>query len=81
MKIATSPFVYWGVVVFMPEKLGNLQEFVYKMTFLHFPDDIQSFLNAAEAQGCWESELMTVAEYPRMRWQAKPRRKPAERKA
>ncbi len=25
MKIATSPFVYWGVAVFMPEKLGNLQ--------------------------------------------------------
>jgi len=26
MKIATSPFVYWGVAVFMPEKLGNLQQ-------------------------------------------------------
>ena len=26
MKIATSPFVYWGVAVFMPEKVGNLQE-------------------------------------------------------
>ena len=25
MKIATSPFVYWGVAVFMPEKFGNLQ--------------------------------------------------------
>ena len=25
MKIATSPFVYWGVAVFMPEKLGNFQ--------------------------------------------------------
>ena len=24
-EIATSPFVYWGVAVFMPEKLGNLQ--------------------------------------------------------
>jgi hypothetical protein len=49
------------------------------MTFLHFSDDIHSFLNAAEAQGCWESESMTVAEYPGMRWQAKPRRKPAGR--
>ena len=26
MKIATSPFVYRWVPVFMPEKLGNLQE-------------------------------------------------------
>ncbi|MBR4259572.1 MAG: hypothetical protein IKQ17_11120, partial [Kiritimatiellae bacterium] len=25
MKIATSPFVYRGAHVFMPEKLGNLQ--------------------------------------------------------
>ena len=25
MKIATSHFVYWGVAVFMPEKVGNLQ--------------------------------------------------------
>ena len=25
MKITTSPFVYRGVAVFMPEKLGNLQ--------------------------------------------------------
>ena len=25
MKIATSPFVYWGVAFFMPEKVGNLQ--------------------------------------------------------
>jgi len=25
MKIATSPFVYWGVAVFMPEIVGNLQ--------------------------------------------------------
>ena len=25
MKIATSPFVYWGVAGFMPEKVGNLQ--------------------------------------------------------
>ncbi len=23
MKIATSPFVYWGVAVFMPEKNGE----------------------------------------------------------
>jgi hypothetical protein len=27
MKIATSPFVYWGVAFFMPEKVGNLQPF------------------------------------------------------
>ena len=26
MKIATSPFVYRGAHVFMPEKLGNLQQ-------------------------------------------------------
>jgi hypothetical protein len=52
--------------------------FVYKMTFLHFSDDIHSILNTVEAQGCWESELMTVAEYPGMRWQAKSRRKPTE---
>ena len=25
MKITTSPFVYRGVAVFMPEKVGNLQ--------------------------------------------------------
>lgn len=49
------------------------------MTFVHFSDDIQPFLNAVEAQGCWEAELMTMAEYPGMRWQAKPRRKPAGR--
>jgi len=24
-KIATSPFIYWDMLVFMPEKLGNLQ--------------------------------------------------------
>ena len=26
-QIATSPFVYRGTAVFMPEKLGNLQEY------------------------------------------------------
>ena len=30
MKIATSPFVYWGVAVFMPEKLWNLQ-YIYSL--------------------------------------------------
>jgi hypothetical protein len=28
MKITTSPFVYRGVAVFMPEKVGNLQRFL-----------------------------------------------------
>ena len=28
MKIATSPFVYWGVAVFMAEKVGNRQKTV-----------------------------------------------------
>jgi len=35
MEIATSPFVYWGVAVFMPEKLGNLQRdrtFIYRFS-------------------------------------------------
>ncbi len=34
MKIATSPFIYWGVAVFMPEKLGKLQ--VKDKTFPQF---------------------------------------------
>jgi len=35
MKIATSPFVYWGVSVFMPEKLGNLQSIEIQVYWLY----------------------------------------------
>ena len=41
MKITSSPFVYRGVAVFMPEKVGNLQLrtsflFVRTLAHLHF---------------------------------------------
>ena len=39
MKIATSPFVYWGVAVFMPEKLGNLQISPPSQAQLSLPND------------------------------------------
>ena len=32
-QIATSPFVYRGVGIFMPEKVGNLQLFTASMKF------------------------------------------------
>ena len=36
MKIATSPFVYWGVAVFMPEKVGDLQGFSLEVPQFYF---------------------------------------------